>query len=507
MGKFTRLRSDMAPLPVWGAGALLLEIMPLPRPWLSIPCLTALLSASCSTGSLPNRNTTELHPQANDSITGSGKLVMSAVRATAVASIRQPVTTIKLGLVNLWHRPREVIGGNFPSSLTSQPLTAEIPGTPEFEGLLDRKGYPSAQSGKLEWLVDGPRFFPELDRRIAAAKQSIDVQIYIFDNDDIATRVADRLKARSGEVKTRVLFDDMGSTFSHTDPPETPCPPGFVPPVDMKDYLKKDSKVHVRRILNPWLCADHTKLLVFDHDTAIVGGMNIGREYYSEWHDLMFRVEGPVVATLSREFNRAWRKAGPGGDFGLFRKPVRFRHVEPLADGGIPLRVLRTDAAEGRYEILDSLILAIRGARQRVWIESPYFASDEIAAACEAAARRGVDVRIILPQVGDSTIMDTGNLATARGLIGAGAKVYRYPRMTHMKIAICDNWASVGSANLDTLSMRINRELNLAFSDRKTIRSLEQAVFDPDFRASRLISLKETESALSGLAESLADQL
>ena len=103
--------------------------------------------------------------------------------------------------------------------------------------------------------------------------------------------------------------------------------------------------------------------------------------------------------------------------------------------------------------------------------------------------------------------MDAGNLGTARGLIEAGAKVYRYPKMTHMKVIICDGWAQAGSANLDILSMRINRELNLAFSDPATIRELERKVFQPDFRRSRLIRHEETTVPVAPIAEAVADQL
>lgn len=427
-------------------------------------------------------------------------------RATVLSAIRQPVTTAKLGMANLWHRQREIVSGNLSPDPTLQQPLSEAPGTPEFEALLDRKNFPRAASGSLEWLVDGPGFFRELDRQIAVANRSIHCQIFIFDNDDIAVRYADRLKARAHEVKVRVLFDDLGSTFAANAAPETLGPAGFVPPDDMEDYLEKGSKVRARRILDPWLSCDHTKLLVFDNRTAMLGGMNIGREYYSEWHDLMVKVEGPVVEELSREFNRAWRKAGPWGDLALFRTPKALRHPKPMT-GGIPLRVLRTDPAEGRHEVLDATLLAIRGARKRVWIENPYFAHDGIASACEAAARRGVDVRVILPTRGDSTIMDVANLSTAHGLIRAGVKVFRYPGMTHMKVMICDDWACMGSANLDTLSMRINRELNLSFSHPGAVRKLAEKVFQPDFGRSRRISLEETRSATADLAEMIADQL
>lgn len=166
------------------------------------------------------------------------------------------------------------------------------------------------------------------------------------------------------------MFDDLGSTFAHTSAPETPGPPGFVPPSDIHAYLQHQSKARARRTLNPWLSSDHTKLLVFDQRTAFLGGMNIGREYFSGWHDLMVGVEGPIVRPLSREFNRTWRKAGPWGDLALVRKPAIFERPKPVA-GGVPLRILRTDLAEGRHEILEATLLAIRGARRRVWIETP----------------------------------------------------------------------------------------------------------------------------------------
>lgn len=465
-----------------------------------------LLSSSCANVSSNAHRALEQAPQTTDTLSSSGNLVKTAFRATALSAIRQPVTTIKLGLVNLWHRPREVVSGNFPIQLSSTDALPDAPGSREFEAMLDRHHFPRAESGTLKWLVDGPGFFPEMDRQLAAARKSIDIQMFIFDNDDIGVRYADALKRRAPEVPVRVLFDDLGSTFAWTAAPQTPGPRGFSPPSDMEEYLQNHSKIRVRRSLNPWLACDHTKLLVFDKRTAILGGMNIGREYFSEWHDLMVRVEGPVLESLSRDFQRTWRKAGPAGDFGLIRKPAIFRRPAPVTEG-IPLRVLRTDPAEGRYEILDSILLAIRGARKRVWIENPYFGHDDIATACEAAARRGVDVRVVLPAAGDSPIMDGGNLATANGLIRAGARVFSYPRMTHMKVMICDEWASAGSANLDTLSMRINRELNLAFSQPAAVRELEKAVFNPDFKRSRRMTLAETESATAGLAETLADQL
>jgi cardiolipin synthase len=465
-----------------------------------------LLAASC--GSLRSNalRSSEAPPQASGSLAGGGQLSASVFRSTSLAALRQPVTTLRTGLAVFWHRPREIISGNLSLDLELQPLPLEQPGGEAFERLLDREGMPARDSGTLEWRVDGPAFFRELDRQLAAATRSIDLQFFIYDNDDIAVRYADLLKRRAETVPVRLLFDDLGSAFAHTSAPETPAPEGFRPPADITRHLRQDSAIRVRRTLNPWLVCDHTKLLVFDRRRAILGGMNMGREYYSEWHDLMVKVEGPVVASLAGEFDGAWRKAGPSGDLALLRPAARYQRPAPLPGGG-PLRILRTDAARGRTQILDASLLAIRAARRRIWIETPYFAHDDIARAVAAAARRGVDVRVVLPARGDSPIMDAGNLGTARGIIAAGGKVYRHPRMTHMKVMLCDGWGSVGSANLDTLSMRINRELNLAFTNPAAIRDLERQVFLPDFQASPRIRLKETSSPLAPLAEALADQL
>lgn len=441
-----------------------------------------------------------------DPMLAGRKLAETSFRGTVVAAVRQPITSARQGLAVAWHRPREIVAGNLPADLAQLQAIPETPGTADFERLLEKEGFPAPEIGTLKWLVDGSDFFPELDRQIASAGKSISAQIYIFDNDDIAVRYADKLRKRSADVKVRLLFDDFGSATAHLSPPETRMPKGFEAPQDMKTYMEEGSGVKVRRTLNPWLVADHTKLLIFDDRTAIIGGMNIGREYFNEWHDLMVRIEGPVVASLAGMFTKAWRKAGPLGDMTLFATPKHFEKPQALAHG-IPLRVLRTDPGVGRHEIRDGMLLAIRGAKKRILIETPYFASDEIAAAVGAAARRGVDVRVVLPAEGDSAIMDAGNLGTAGMLIEAGAKVYRYPLMTHMKVLVCDDWVTMGSANLDILSMRINRELNIAFSDKAEVERLVAVVFTPDIARSRRIRLAETKAPQSALAETIADQL
>ena len=432
------------------------------------------------------------------------KFGSSLARGTVLSLARRPGSTVRIGGVVLWQRPLQLIAGNVPGARDFRYAPEQAPGGDGFVMLLDEKRLPAPVPGKVTWLVDGKRFFPEFQRQIAAARRSIDAQVYIYDNDDIAVRYADILKKRSAEVDVRVIFDDLGSSTSAALPPETPFPPGFSPPPSMSRYFRDGSDVEVRSMLNPWLVCDHTKLHVFDGQIALMGCMNIGREYYSEWHDLMFRVEGPAVAKLQEDYNHTWRRADPLGFLGVFQKKPVVEPVPPVP-GEVPLRILRTDPAAGRYEIRKAMLLGIRAARKRIWIEDPYVAYDDITEALQDAARRGVDVRLVYPGRNDSKIMDLANRAFADKLVKAGGKAYAYPGMTHLKVMICDGWACVGSANLDTLSMRINRELNLCFRDRGLVDGLIRQVFAPDF--ARAKPHASGRAALAPIAEAIADQL
>jgi cardiolipin synthase len=462
------------------------------------------LSVSCSSLVRNYRDVSAQRKEPSKTRMPAASFGSSAVRGTTLAMVRQPWGTTRLGGMVLWQRPFELIAGSLPDFDQHLARPEEAPGTAQFEALLDKKRLPAPVDGKLTWLVDGRRFFPAIEGEIRKARSSIDSQVYIFDNDDIGVRVADLLKQRSHEVPVRVVFDDLGSSVAWGEPPETPFPAGFMPPSSMAKHLREGSRVKVRSLPNPWLVCDHSKIHVFDGKVAIMGCANIGREYASEWHDLMFRVEGPAVAALQEDYHKTWRRADPAGLFGVFQKKPQ-APTPPALAGCYPLRVLRTDPAAGRREIQKSMVLAIRAAHRRIWIEDPYIANDDITEALEEAAERGVDVRLIYPDRNDSKIMDIANRAFANKLVRAGGKAYAYPGMTHMKVMICDGWACVGSANLDTLSMRINRELNLAFNDRRAIDSLIAQVFRPDFAVSR--PHQESKDATAPIVETIADQL
>ncbi|GAA5483487.1 cardiolipin synthase A [Haloferula sargassicola] len=445
---------------------------------------------------------------ASHPITGYGQVATTLGRAYVSSAFRSPVNYAVTGVAMALRRPAEVLSGNLPDSsvIPGGPVSPAPPGTSRFEDWLTEQGMPEPVAGELGLLIDGREFFHSLDRELAGARRSIDIQTFIFDNDDFAVDFARRLKKRSEAVKVRVMYDDLGTSLSSAVAPDTPAPDDFEPPVTIAKILKsRPDPIEMRRTLNPWLVADHTKLYVFDDKIAFLGGMNIGREYRSEWHDMMVRVTGPATQVLTEDFDARWRSCRfPGKLPGAGRVGD---DVDPATNARRGLRILRTDVVDGRFEVLTAAVSAIRSAKKRVWMETPYFSSDSVQRELVAAARRGVDVRLVLPGTSDSRLMRLANGATAVDLIRAGGRAYIYPGMTHLKALVCDDWAMVGSANYDTLSMAINRELNIATAEPGFVGELSRRVFRRDFRESRTIKEEEVDAVMSRIAEAVADQL
>ncbi|MFN2378203.1 MAG: phosphatidylserine/phosphatidylglycerophosphate/cardiolipin synthase family protein [Candidatus Binatia bacterium] len=450
-----------------------------------------------------------------DEKNGKGPPVLTVARATLgatlVATARAPVASTRTGVVMLRARVRALVSGAVPlpkASGKDGSLPAQAGGE-EFESYLDRENLPARTTGTVEILVGGSSFFPLFLNSIAGARIRIDVRTYIFDNDDFAVQVADALKSKSMEVPVRVLFDGHGSMLAATKPPPSP-PEDFQPPKRIGRYLTEGSNVEVRRTSNPYFVSDHTKLHIVDGETAFVGGMNVGREYRSHWHDMMTRVNGPVVADLAALFERQWRaESWWKGRWGSRRSQGSVGDSTAAIDPGElqPLRILLTDASRGKRDIVKAALIAFRSAKRRIWIQTPYFSCNDVALELERALARGVDVRIIIPGDNDTEIMHSNNLAEMRSLKEKGAKVYAYPGMTHLKAMISDDWVMFGSANYDTLSMRINRELNLATSDPRTVDAIANQVFIPDFGQSHPLTLEHLKEEKGAVADVIGDQL
>ena len=135
--------------------------------------------------------------------------------------------------------------------------------------------------------------------------------------------VADQLKERSRQVEVKVILDRLGTIGGGAVPPGTPMPEDFVAPTSIYSYLKEDSRVRVHPFLNPWFSSDHSKVFLVDGTHAWMGGMNLGREYRYEWHDLMVELQGPVVASLEDEFRHDWAHESLLGDLAYVAELAR----------------------------------------------------------------------------------------------------------------------------------------------------------------------------------------
>ena len=385
-----------------------------------------------------------------------------------------------------------------PAIGSADPMDLDV-----FEEILDDVTGTRQNTGEIRFLVDGGEYFGRLIESMESAQESIDVRTYIFDNDDFAVVMADKLRHRANDVRVRVMIDSMGNMLATQDDPES-LPEEHRHPLVMSSYLERDSDVRVRKMTNPWFTSDHTKTTIIDGKTAFVGGMNIGREYRYDWHDMMMEVTGPVVDQLQFESDKAWSRGGLFGDFAGALRFLRGKK-ERAGDDGYPVRILQT--RNFNSQIYKAQIAAIRNAKSYILIQNAYFSDDRTIYELAKARRRGVDVRVIIPSRGNHGPLNASNRVTINKLLRHGIRVYEYPGMSHIKAAIYDGWMCVGSANFDKLSLKVNKELNLATSDPETVGALFDQVFLPDLMKSREITIPVTVTAANYFLEIVVDEL
>ena len=391
------------------------------------------------------------------------------------------------------------------------PLVTEGPGMdlPAFETKLDSMMGSNRYKGSIRLLLDGPVFFPVLEQRIAEAKESIHFRMCIWDTDDVAVDVADRVRRQSLVIPdTKVVIDRVTTLGSGGSPPGTPMPAGFVPPQDIRKYLEHDSHVRVRSFLNGMTMGDHSKVIVIDRKYAMLGGMNMGREYRYEWHDAMVELQGPIVGWFSRDFELAWAHASILGDLSYAAAYISAsKAYEGPADSPdyVDIRPIYTKTLNP--SILRALCEALRRSRRYAWIENPYLYDDTIVRELIAARRRGVDVRVILPSQADMASTDGNNKIKANRLMENGVRVYGYPGMLHTKAALIDGWSVIGSCNFNKLSLRMNFEADVATSDPKFAEEMRRDLFELDFSRSHELTELLPVTGDDRIAEWMAHQM
>ena len=353
--------------------------------------------------------------------------------------------------------------------------------------------FPWRSANQFELLIDGPQFFPRMLAAIDQAQVHVDLELYLVEAGDCAEAIVQALEqAARREVRVRCLFDGYGSLAFTTGLRRRLTDAG----VELRFY----NRLSWRRGLNN-LYRDHRKLLLVDHQLAVVGGTGVTDEFWQpgqntcDWHEVMVAIEGPLVQDWQMLFDRQWRanisrKAWkPATHFGLPRLP----RVPDEGDG--MGRVAYADAHQHR-DILQSLVRAINSAQHRIWLATPYFLPTwSVRRSLRRAASRGVDVRLLLtgPRTDHPSVRYAGHRYYPR-LLKSGVQIFEYqPCFLHLKMVLIDDWVSIGSCNFDHWNLRFNLEANLEALDP----ALTQAVatsFVTDFAQSLPISLQAWQS-------------
>lgn len=293
---------------------------------------------------------------------------------------------------------------------------------------------PAEDETALELLVGGEEAFAKILEAVDKAESSIHVQTYIWKDDKIGNRIAEKLRAAANRgVKVTVCKDALGTFFELGE-----ILAGRPSPVLRAAGLKGRAGIEVK--VDLFADTDHSKYFIVDRRWAVLGGMNIADEYHLQWHDYMAAITSPQWATAFERkvvHGDAWPEEAP-----FF-----------IAANSKKITEIRT-----------ALIEIIDRARTSLIIEHAYFSTDKVIAAVMRAAERGVDVRMILPKEPDTHVY--ANWVTINALLRSNSKnplrIFLYPKMMHAKVVLVDGAiAAVGSANLTLRSMLTSREVTL----------------------------------------------
>jgi cardiolipin synthase len=352
----------------------------------------------------------------------------------------------------------------------------------------------------VELLVDGPAAYGAMLEAISQARHHVHLEMYIYRS--VAEGQAGRQfaqalcdKAAQG-VEVCLLYDPAGSRhLSHS----------FF--TDLQKHglrVLEHNPVNPWRIRGPWRPSqrNHRKMLIVDGRIAVIGGVDISHHYnkktYEEvkrgeidppkggWHDVDVRIEGPAVAAHQALFLETWRRQK--GD------PLQGDYFPSLLEqGDSPVRVVTAHSGRQPNAIHMAYLNGIEHAHSSIHIANAYFMPDEqIEEALCRAARRGVEVKLLLPGVSDYRIVIYAQRYHYAALLKAGVQIHELrEQMLHAKIAVIDGcWCMVGSYNLDVRSLLHAEEVNALIIHRDIAKQLEE-MFDSDMRRSEPMHLRE----------------
>jgi cardiolipin synthase len=395
----------------------------------------------------------------------------AALLTAGAAALTQVTVAGTLVVVDAIRKRRSPPGGEFPRV---DPTTQEVAGS------------------RVTTFTFGADLYADMLTAIRGARRHIYFESYIWKGDDLGQEFkAALIEATERGVEVYAVYD------------------GFANLVVPRSFKQFPPSLHVLRfptfrpgmlVLNPRRAGrDHRKILVVDGEVGYVGGYNIGDLYRTQWRDTHIKLEGPAVWELENAFVDFWNTY----------RPRRLPELPDQGARGWDSRIVAARNAPGRmlFPVRGVYLEAIDRATRRVWITQAYFIPDaEILSTLIAAARRGVDVKVIIPEVSNHVLADWVARGYYAELLRGGVELHLFQgAMVHAKTAVVDGrWTTVGTANIDRLSLLGNYEINLEIVDEGQARHMER-VFESDLSNCRRLTLEEWERR--GLVRKGAEQV
>ncbi|RNF38548.1 cardiolipin synthase [Planococcus salinus] len=343
------------------------------------------------------------------------------------------------------------------------------------------------QDNAVQIFNDGKEKFDALLEDINQAEDHIHIQYYIFRMDDLGNRIVNALitKAEQG-VKVRLLYDDMGSRSLSKR--------------KFKKLTEAGGEVEtffpsMMPLINPRLnYRNHRKIVVVDGKVGYIGGFNVGNEYlglnprFGYWRDTHLRLEGSALYPLQTRFILDWNQAS-------LRHDIEYseRYFPPvLSKGNTAMQIVSSGPDEEWEQIKDGYMKLINMAEEYIYIQTPYFIPDiSFYDAIRVAALSGIDVRVMIPNKPDHPFVYWATYSYVGQLLRTGARVFIYDNgFLHTKMIVTDDKAStVGTANIDVRSFKLNFEVNAFIYDEKVSADLAN-LFHQDTELSTELTLE-----------------
>lgn len=338
-------------------------------------------------------------------------------------------------------------------------------------------GSPLTKNNQVKLLINGEKKFPELLKVIKEAKHHIHLEYYIYEYDEIGTTLIELLieKAKEG-VEVRFIYDDFGSPSIKKKTEERLRAAGaeVFPFHKIKFYL----------LANRLNYRNHRKIVVVDGQTAFVGGINVSDKYINAasnklyWRDSHIRIDGPAVYYLQYIFITDWNFCSPNE---IRPDNFHFIPIKTIAAGDLCYAQIAAGGPDSFLpSILYSILQAIYLAKEEILITTPYFIpGDSIIDALCIAALSGLSVKLLVPGISDSKVVNAASKSNYSILLEAGVEIYLYQKgFVHAKTIVTDKLLSiVGTANMDYRSFELNFEVNALIYDQDFALQMREQFF------------------------------